>query len=411
MKLTIPQSAVANDKSRFKVLVAGRRFGKTHLCVRELCRMARHPDKKILYLAPTYGMARSIVWDDLKARMLELRWLKRKNENELSVELKNGSKIFLKGCEKYDSLRGGGYDYVVFDEFADIDKKVWTHIIRPALSDREGGALFCGTAKGTSNWSYDLYTNAKFEKDWNSWAFTTIEGGQVSKEELQSAKQELDEKIYRQEFEASFESFDGVIYHNWNREKHISPYKFPIPSIVHVGIDFNTSPMSAIIFAGHGANSLWAIDELVLYNSNTHQMAQQIKNKFPNQRIIIYPDPAGRQRKTSAMGQTDISILQNEGFIVKVRKGSIPVRDRINAVNSLLMNANKQVRLLVDPKCKMTVKAMEKMSYKEGTNIPDLNNDYNHISDAFGYAIEYQYPVSKNKQATPQPTRWAVGMA
>jgi len=411
LKLTIPQSAVAKDKSRFKVLVAGRRFGKTHLCVRELARMARHPDRRILYLAPTYGMARSIVWDDLKAKLLELRWLKRKNENDLSIELKNGSRIYLKGCEKFDSLRGAGYDYVIFDEFADINKKVWTHIIRPAITDREGGALFCGTPKGTGNWSYDLYTNAKYEKDWNSWAFTTIEGGQVSKEELQLAKEELDPKIYRQEFEASFESYDGVIYHNWDRTKHLRPYKFPIPSIIHVGIDFNTSPMSAIAFAGHGSNSLWAIDEFVLYNSNTHQMAQQIKNRFPTQRIIIYPDPAGKQRRTSAMGLTDISILQNEGFIVKARKASIPVRDRINAVNSLLLNADKQVRLLVDPKCKMTIKAMEKMSYKDGTNIPDLHNDYNHISDAFGYAIEYQYPVSKNRQTIPQPTRWAVGMA
>ena len=411
MKLTIPQSAVANDKSRFKVLVAGRRFGKTHLCVRELCKAARFPNKKVLYLAPTYGMARSIVWDDLKARLIELRWLKKKNENELTIELKNGSQIYLKGTESADRIRGGGYAQVIFDEFADIDKKVWPHIIRPSLADREGSALFCGTPKGTSNWSYDLYTNAKFEKDWNSWAFKTIEGGQVSEQELQSAKQELDEKIYRQEFEASFESFDGIIYHNWDRTKHMRPYTFPIPSIIHVGIDMNISPMSAVVFAGHGDNSLWAIDEFVLYNSNTHQMAQQIKNKYSKQRIIIYPDPAGRQRKTSAMGQTDISILQNEGFVVKARRSSIPVRDRINAVNSLLMNANKKIRLLVDPKCRMTIKAMEKMSYKEGTNIPDLNNDYNHISDALGYAIEYQYPVSKNKQATPQPTRWAVGMA
>jgi len=411
MTLTIPQSTVANDKSRFKVLIAGRRFGKTHLCVRELARNARHPNKKILYLAPTRKMARSIVWDDLKARLIELNWLKKKNENDLAVELKNGSKIFLMGAESFDNLRGGGYDFVVFDEFADINKKVWTHIIRPALSDREGSALFCGTPKGTSNWSYDLYTNAKFEKDWNSWQYTTIQGGQVTKEELQSAKQELDAKIYKQEFEASFESYDGVIYHNWDRDKHLRQYKFPIPSIIHVGIDFNTSPMSAIAFAGHGANSLWAIEEFVLYNSNTHQMAQQIKNKYPKQRIIIYPDPAGRQRKTSAMGLTDISILHNEGFIVKARKASIPVRDRINAVNSLLLNADKQVRLLVDPKCKMTVKAMEKMAYKEGTNVPDLNNDYNHVSDALGYAIEYQYPVAKDRRATPQPTRWAVGMA
>ena len=351
------------------------------------------------------------MWDDLKARLIELRWLKKKNENELTIELKNGSQIYLKGTESADRIRGGGYDQVIFDEFADIDKKVWTHIIRPSLADREGSALFCGTPKGTSNWSYDLYTNAKFEKAWNSWAFKTIEGGQVSEQELQSAKQELDEKIYRQEFEASFESFDGIIYHNWDRTKHMRPYTFPIPSIIHVGIDMNISPMSAVVFAGHGDNSLWAIDEFVLYNSNTHQMAQQIKNKYSKQRIIIYPDPAGRQRKTSAMGQTDISILQNEGFVVKARRSSIPVRDRINAVNSLLMNANKKIRLLVDPKCRMTIKAMEKMSYIEGTNIPDLNNYYNHISDALGYAIEYQYPVSKNKQATPQPTRWAVGMA
>jgi len=411
LKLTIPQAAVANDKSRFKVLIAGRRFGKTHLCVRELCRFARHPNKKVLYLAPTYGMARSIVWDSLKARLIELRWLKKKNENDLSIELKNGSQINLKGTESADRIRGGGYDAVIFDEFSDIDKKVWTHIIRPALSDREGICMFVGTPKGTSNWSYDLYTNAKFEKDWNSWAFTTLEGGQVTKEELQSAKQELDAKIYRQEFEASFESYEGVIYHNWDRKKHLREYKFPIPSIIHVGIDFNVSPISCIVLAGHGANSLWAIDEIVLYNSNTHQLAQQIKNKYPTNRIIAYVDPSGKQRKTSAMGRTDISILQNEGFIVKARKASIPVKDRINAVNSLLLNADNQVRLLVDPKCKMTVKAMEKMSYKEGTNIPDLNNDYNHISDAYGYAIEYQYPVAKNKQATPKPTRWAVGMA
>ena len=411
MTLTIPQRAVAKDKSRFKVLVAGRVFGKTHLCVRELCRMARFPDRKILYLAPTYGMARHIVWDDLKARLTDLNWLKRKNENDLTIELKNGSKIYLKGTENFQNLRGSGYDGVIFDEFADINKKVWTHIIRPSITDKVGKVLFTGTPKGTGNWSYDLYTNAKYEDNWNSWAFTTLEGGQVSEEELQSAKQELDPKIYRQEFEASFESYDGVIYHNWDRTKHMRQYKFPIPSIIHVGIDFNTSPMSAIAFAGHGANSLWAIDEFVLYNSNTHQMAQQIKNRYPTQRIIIYPDPAGRQRKTSAMGLTDISILQNEGFIVKARKASIPVRDRINAVNSLLLNADKQVRLLVDPKCKMTIKAMEKMAYKEGTNIPDLHNDYNHISDAFGYAIEYQYPVSKNRLTTPQPTRWAVGMA
>lgn len=409
MGLTVPQAAVANDKSRFKVLVAGRRFGKTHLCIRQLCYYARMPNKRIMYIAPSYRMARQIVWDDLKSKLIKLNWLKSKNENGLDIKLKNDTIISLRGAENADALRGVGLDFVIFDEVADINKETWTHIIRPALADKQGDGFFCGTPKGTANYLYDLYSNAKFEKDWNSWSYTTVQGGNVTKEELESARNELDPKVFRQEFEASFETFDGIIYHNWSRNRNIKRWHYPLPSILHVGIDFNTSPMSAIVMAGHG-DGLWAIDELVLYNANTHELCQEIKNKFPNQRIVVYPDPAGRQRKTSAMGQTDISILQNEGFIVKARRASIPVRDRINAVNSLLLNTNNKVRLWVDPKCKILIKAMEKMSYKEGTNIPDLNNDYNHISDAIGYAIEFQYPVARERKQEAQPQRWAVPM-
>ena len=409
MALTIPQAAVANDKSRFRVLVAGRRFGKSFLCIRELAKYARYPDRRVMYIAPSIRMARQIVWEDLKGKLQSLNWIESENENDLSIKLKNGSIISLRGAENGDSLRGLGLDFAIFDEVADINKEVWTHIVRPSLADKQGHALFCGTPKGKSNYLYDLYSNAKFEKDWNGWSYTTIQGGQVTAKELELAKQELDPKVFRQEFEASFESFEGVIYHNWNRDKHLKRYEFPIPSIIHVGIDFNTSPMSAIIMVGHG-RGLYAVEEIVLYNSNTHQMCQEIKNRYPHSRVIVYPDPAGKQRKTSAMGMTDISILQNEGFVVKARRHSIPVRDRINAVNSLLLNTKNEVRLFVDPKCKMLIKAMEKMSFKEGTNIPDLNNDYNHISDAIGYAIEYQYPVARDNKQKAQPIRWSVPM-
>lgn len=407
MGLTVPQAAVANDKSRFKVLVAGRRFGKTHLCIRQLCYHARLPDRRIMYIAPSYRMARQIVWDDLKTKLINLNWLKSKNENGLDIKLKNNTTISLRGAENADALRGVGLDYVIFDEVADINKEVWTTIIRPALSDKLGHGFFCGTPKGKANYLYDLYSNAKFEKDWNSWSYTTVQGGQVSQDELELARNELDPKVFRQEFEASFETFDGVIYHNWSRNRNVKRWQYPLPSILHVGVDFNTSPLSAIVMAGHG-DGLWAIQELVLYNANTHQLCQELKNRFPDQRIIVYPDPSGKQRKTSAMGMTDISILQNEGFVVKARRHSIPVRDRINAVNSLLLNTNNKVRLWVDPECKMLIKAMEKMSYKEGTNIPDLNNDYNHISDAVGYAIEFQYPVARERKQDAQPQRWAV---
>lgn len=407
MPLTNPQKTVSDSKARFKVLVMGRRGGKTFLAMNELAKFARFPDRKIMYIAPSIRMSRQIMWEDLKNKLTRLRWIESKNENDLSIKLKNGTMIALRGAENYDSLRGIGLDFVVLDEFADIKKEVWTNIIRPSLADRNGHALFTGTPKGTANWSYDMYTNAKFEHDWDSWTFTTVEGGQVSPEELEMAKRELDPKTFRQEFEASFESYEGLIYYNYNRPRHVEAYNFPQPSILHVGIDFNINPGAAVVMAKHG-EGLWAIDELILWNSNTHEMAQELKNKFPKSRMIMYPDPAGRALKTSAMGRSDHQILENEGLIVKTRRHSIPVRDRINAVNSLLLNEADQVRFKIDPKCKWTIKALERMSYREGTMIPDLRNDYNHVADAFGYAIEYNYPVARNKVKQAEPVRWAV---
>lgn len=389
------------------MLNAGRRFGKSYLAINEIAKFARYPDKHIMYIAPSYRQARQIIWNDLKDRMISNRWLATKNENDLSIKLKNNSIIQLRGAENYDALRGVGLDFVIFDEMASINKDAWTKVIRPALADRKGHAFFTGTPAGIGNYFYELYSNAKVDKDWASWSFTTIEGGNVEPEELEAARRELDSRTFRQEFEASFETFDGIIYYNWDRSKHITEFRLPTPPILHIGMDFNVGIQAACVFVAHG-DGLWAIDEIKLYNSNTHEMCQEIKNKYPRSRVIVYPDPASSQRRTSAMGRTDLSILQNEGFTVKVRRASIPVRDRINSVNSLLMNDMNKARLLVDPKCKMLIKGLERMSYKEGTNTVDLNNDYNHLIDAAGYCIEYQYPVTKDVTKNLSPARWAV---
>ena len=408
MPLTNPQRAVADSKARFRVLISGRRFGKTHLAIRELCRFASLPNRNVMYVAPTYRMARQIAWEAIKDKLTGLNWVESKNEHDLSIKLRNGSRIILKGADAADSLRGLGNDFVVIDEIADVNKDVWTHVIRPSLADRKGHCLFAGTPKGVGNWSYDLFNNAKYETDWDGWQFTTLEGGQVDADEIQTARNTLDPVIFRQEFEASFESFEGVIYYPFKRETHVKKYTWPIPSIIYVGVDFNVSPCSAIICVKHG-DKLWAIEEILLWNADTHQLAQEIKNRYPTQRVIAFPDPAGRQAKTSAMGKTDISILENEGFVTRYKRRAIPVRDRINAVNSLLQNANGDIRFIVDPTCKMTITALERMSYKQGTNIPDTNNDWNHISDAFGYLIHYEYPI-KRAYERAEPQRWAVGL-
>ena len=147
MKLSNLQQVVAKDEHRFRVLVTGRRFGKTTLAIRELCYVARIPNRNCWYVAPSYRQAKQIAWVQIKKILQDLRWVNTINEAELTIFLKNGSRICLRGADNPDSLRGVGIDFLVMDECADISEPSWTATLRPTLSDTKGKALFCGTPK------------------------------------------------------------------------------------------------------------------------------------------------------------------------------------------------------------------------------------------------------------------------
>jgi hypothetical protein len=168
--------------------------------------------------------------------------------------------------------------------------------------------------------------------------------------------------------------------------------------------DFNVSPVSAAIAirTNHGIH---IIDEIVMYSSNTDELVQEIRNRYPRQRVTAFPDPAGAQRKTSAGGRTDISILENAGFTVKYHRTHPAVRDRINAVNSALLSSTGERKLWIDPGCRRVIECLERQTYKEGTQIPDKDAGYDHMNDAIGYGIEYLMPVRRDITPSP-PQRW-----
>lgn len=412
MALSTPQKTIADDEHRFRVVVAGRRFGKTHLAIRELARHAREPMKEVWYVAPSYKMAKNIVWRKLKTRLQDLNWVKKANETELTLLLKNGSTISLKGADNYDSLRGVGLDFIVLDEFADINPEAWFETLRPTLSDKQGKALFIGTPKGIGNWSYELYQNSIDDpQHWQSFQYTTIDGGNVPPEEVEQARRDLDERTFRQEYLASFETFSGRIYYAFERSQNVSKYIGDAPQIVYCGIDFNVDPMSCVIATRYG-DVLHIIDEVRLFGSNTQELCDELQQRFPRSRIWAYPDPAGRQRKSSAGGVTDITILSNAGFTVKVPRAHTPVRDRINAVNSRLCDSTGVRHLLIDPKAKYTIEGLERQTYKEGTSQPDKDSGYDHMNDALGYMVDYLFPIRKDidpKLLVPQ--RWGHQIA
>ena len=383
-------------------MVAGRRFGKTFFSTGKILEQAvKGRDRNVWYVAPTYGAAKEIAWDML-ITTIPPEYIYKTNETSLTLKLINGSVIALKGAEKPNNLRGRSLDYVVMDEFADMRPEAWYEVLRPSLSDRQGGALFIGTPKGRNHF-YDIWAKGvDGDNDWSSFQYTTLQGGNVSEEEITAARQDLDERTFQQEYEAAFVNYSGIIYYGFSRENSVVKIE-DSGSTLHIGLDFNIDPMSAVICLRHG-NELLAIDEIVMYGSNTDEMVAEIKSRYGDRPVIIYPDPASRQRKTSAGGRTDLSILQNAGFAVKSKNSHALVRDRINAVNSRLRSSSGDRYLFIDPKCKNTIKSLERQTYKEGTSQPNKDG-FDHMNDALGYLVEYLFPV-RTDYKIEQPTRW-----
>lgn len=408
MPLSWSQKLVAESPQRFRVVCAGRRWGKTHLALRELARFAAQPDQLCYYVSPSYRMSKNILWKKLKKKLTSINWVKKVNETELTLELVNGSTIALKGADNYDSLRGVGVNFLVMDEMADIDPAAWYEVLRPTLSDTQGHALIIGTPKGGNHFK-DLYDTAKIRNDWISFQFTTLDGGNVPIEEIEQARQDLDARTFRQEYEATFEQYAGIIAyafgdHNYKPAPEI---KYNTPLIV--GLDFNTSPMSAVVMV-RTPDGLHAIDDIALHSSNTNEMIDEIRNRYPQNPITAFPDPSGVQRKTSANGNTDIRLLEMAGFTVRYHRQHPQIKDRINAANSLFFKrADATTRFYIDPKCKNTIKSLLNYSYKEDSQVPD-KGIYDHMFDALTYPIEFLFPIQKPQQPAI-PKRFGHGLA
>ena len=353
-------------------------------------------------MAPSYRQAKQIAWVKLKKILQDLRWVKTINEAELTVVLKNGSRICLRGADNPDSLRGVGIDFLVLDECADIQESAFTEVLRPTLSDTKGNALFIGTPKGM-NWFHDLYQRGQdpTETEWASYQYTTLEGGWVEEEEITQARKDLDAKTFRQEYEATWETYSGIIYYGFSMAENVKNIQQPLDNnILHIGMDFNLDPMSAVVsYIANGV--VYIIDEICIWSSNTDELCQEIHRRYPGKKIFVYPDPASKARKTSAGGRTDLSILTNAGFLAKVMPRHMAVRDRVNSVNAKLCSALGVRGIYIHPKCKNLLNSIAKQTYKEGTVLPDKTQGFDHMNDALGYLISFLYPIKTEYDHTP----------
>jgi predicted phage terminase large subunit-like protein len=233
------QTDIFNSDARFRVVAAGRRFGKSYLAAYLLlCEGLKNdhvglsgsyypPErmalKEVYYVAPTFEQAKKIMWPLLKE--LGRGVIATTHENTATCTLINGRRVSIKGADRPDSLRGVGLSFVCMDEYAFMKAEVWDKILRPALSDVEGKALFIGTPEGENHF-YNLFVDAQKigYPMWQTWQFKSLDNPTLAREEISAARDQLSEQLFAQEFEASFSAESGTIFQaNWWLKDEMEP--------------------------------------------------------------------------------------------------------------------------------------------------------------------------------------------
>jgi len=379
---------ILNDQHRFKVIVAGRRWGKTYLALMWLCSGFIQPGELRWFIAPTYRQGKMIAFPVLRQIF---RGKARINESELKVILPNDAEICIKGADNEDSLRGAGLNRVILDEYAYFKPHVWEEIVLPMLAISKGDAMFIGTPSGY-NAMYDLYMRGQADPEWQSWQFKTIEGGFVAEDEIERLKSNMDGRLYRQEMEGSFESTGNRAAYNFDRDTHLKRAD-ELSLNKWWGMDENVDYMTAVLACQYTDGTIHYFDEIRQSNSNTELMAKEMKKRYPDV-VNVFPDPAGSARSTTSH-RSDHQILRDHGYKVSARKAHPSHRDRLNALNRKLIDATGKVGMTVDPKCKYLIKDLEQVQRDKKGGIDKSNIELTHALDACSYPIEYKFPLIK----------------
>ena len=387
MQLTInnAREEILNDQSRFKVIVAGRRWGKTVLALMWLCLGDILPNERRWFIAPTYRQGKMIAFPLLRQLF---RGRAKINESELKVTLPNEAEICIKGADNEDSLRGAGLNRVILDEYAYFKPHVWEEIVLPMLATSQGDAMFIGTPNGFDT-MYELFLKGQSDPEWASWQYKTIEGGFVSDDEIDRLRANMDGRLYRQEMEGSFESTGNRAAYNFDRDIHIKKAD-SLTGNRFIGMDFNVDYMSAVFACEYTDGTVHYFDEIRQSNSNTESMAKEMKKKWGLH--PTFPDPAGRARSTTS-NRSDHAILREFGYPVYARRAHPAVKDRLACLNKKLLDAKDKVGMTVDPKCKYLIKDLEQCQRDKRGGIDKSNQELSHMIDACSYLLEMKFPI------------------
>lgn len=412
------QAALVSDAVRFKVVPAGRRSGKTERAKRFVVREAMREPGPYFVAAPTRDQVKRIYWSDLKRLCFTSVLGERAvSESDLQIRLPNGSTISLIGLDQPQRMEGVFWAGGVIDEIADVRENAWAENISPALDTfnptRPNYRAWCwliGVPDGLNHY-YEMaeYARTSGDPEWKlyTWKSSDILPADV----IDAAKRRMSAKQFRQEYEASFETAAGKVYEDYGHENETAETIKPHEQLMWHH-DFNYTPMSSGIAVRRGED-LYILDEIVLQSAVARQSALEFVEKYKNHKnrtVIVYGDPAGRagEKHGHASDYTEIEgVLKSNNWTVvrRVKNAAPAIRDRQNAVRAKICNAAGKRSLFVNPvTAPYAHKGLATVQIKKGSTFLEEDGEYQHITTAIGYCVDYEWPVRpepKKIDATP----------
>ena len=396
------------DVKRFGVVVCHRRFGKTVMAINHLIRGALTCDldrPRFGYIAPTFTQAKQVAWDYLKHYTAVIPGVSY-NESELRCDLPNGGRVRLYGADNPDAMRGVYFDGVVPDEFGLMKGRTWSEVLRPALSDRRGWALFIGTPNG-KNAFYELRNEARSDPDWFVAEFKASETGIIPPDELASARKSMTEDEYAQEFECSFEaSVRGAVYAKELAQARADsrigkvPYDPAIP--VFTSWDLGVGDATAIWFAQAHASEVRLIDYYEASGEGLQHYAAALDRKgYKYDKHLAPPDIEVRELGS---GKSRKEIAAALGIRFEVVK-NLRLEDGINAARMFLPRC-----WFDEAKCQAGLEALQNYRWDFNQRLDEFKHSpvhdwASHGADAFRYLALGLKPKPK-AEAIKYDTRW-----
>jgi len=410
------QELVAKSKARFRVVNCGRRWGKTTLAILEMVAKAVFKDEaRVVYIAPTYQQARDIAWNELKKICVPVIISVNEARLEITIKTKSGgsSIIWLRGWESVETLRGQAFDFIVIDEIAMMRNfwLNWEEVLRPTLTDKRGEVLFVSTPKGFNHF-YDLSNLELTDKDFKTFHFTSYDNPHLPVDELDKAKATLPPDRFAQEYEASFQKTQGLVYKEFDRGKHLYeelpkreyPYQ-PINWGKLGAVDFGYRNPAAVITAMWNGEALFIEDEWYKKERTDIQIAEYVAiQKFKE----VYPDP------------------ENQGAIEELRRARVNVKEVVKGAGSVKAGI-QQVRemlirgdLMINKRCVNLISEFEMYSYDDDKGERNEQENpvkaHDHALDALRYLISSLLPLiqrntfmenipRREMQESPNPAR------